>query len=120
MALSDLCLVYVWRFALEHAFRFLKQHLGLNANQFTLLHSTELWMWLCALAYWPLLMREVVADYRPAWYRRSSGDAMKPAHAGAGAARRAPISSGVGHSGGNAHLQVKVISPLKLVQEIEP
>lgn len=73
VALSDLCLMYLWRFALEHAFRFLKQHLGLNANQSTSLHSTELWMWLCALAYWQLLLlREVVADYRPAWYRRAS------------------------------------------------
>lgn len=79
VVLSDLCLMYLWRFALEHAFRFLKQHLGLNANQSTHLHSTELWMWLCALAYWQLLlMQKVVADYRPAWYRRSSGDAMKP------------------------------------------
>jgi len=46
VALSELCLMYLWRFALEHAFRFLKQHLGLNANQSTHLHSTELWMWL--------------------------------------------------------------------------
>lgn len=79
VALSDLCLMYLWRFALEHAFRFLKQHLGLNANQSTSLHSTELWMWLCALAYWQLLlMRDTVADYRPAWYRRASVEAIPP------------------------------------------
>jgi hypothetical protein len=33
--LHDLCLMYLWRFAIEHAFRFMKQHLGLNANQST-------------------------------------------------------------------------------------
>ncbi len=76
--LQDLCRMYLWRFALEHAFRFLKQHLGLNANQSTQPHSTELWMWLCALAYWQLLLlRQDVADYRPAWYRRRTGAATK-------------------------------------------
>ncbi len=53
--------MYLWRFAIEHAFRFLKQHFGLNANQSTNPDSIHLWMRLCALAYWQLvLMRDEV------------------------------------------------------------
>ena len=33
VALSDLCRMYLWRFAIEHLFRFLKQHMGLNCNR---------------------------------------------------------------------------------------
>ena len=69
VALEDLCRMYLWRFAIEHFFRFLKQHMGLNANQSTDLVSTDNWMWLCALAYWQLLlMRDEVKASRPAWY----------------------------------------------------
>jgi hypothetical protein len=69
--LSVLCQMYLWRFAIEHAFRFLKGHLGLTANFSTQLHNTAHWMWLCALAYWQLLqLRSLVAENRPAWYRR--------------------------------------------------
>jgi hypothetical protein len=69
VALEDLCRMYLWRFAIEHFFRFAKQHLGLNANQSTDLVSTDHWMWLCALAYWQLLlMRDEVKASRPAWY----------------------------------------------------
>jgi hypothetical protein len=67
--LAELCRMYLWRFAIEHFFRFAKQHLGLNANQSTDLVSTDHWMWLCALAYWQLLlMRDEVKASRPAWY----------------------------------------------------
>jgi len=67
--LEELCRMYLWRFAIEHMFRFLKQHMGLNANQSTDLVSTENWMWLCALAYWQLLlMRDEVKASPPAWY----------------------------------------------------
>jgi len=67
--LEELCRMYLWRFAIEHMFRFLKQHMGLNANQSTDLVSTDHWMWLCALAYWQLLlMRDEVKASRPAWY----------------------------------------------------
>lgn len=73
VALEDLCRMYLWRFAIEHFFRFLKQHLGLNANQSTHLVSTDQWMWLCALAYWQLLlMRDEVKASRPAWYPAGS------------------------------------------------
>jgi Transposase DDE domain len=67
--LEELCRMYLWRFAIEHFFRYLKQHLGLNANQSTDLVSADNWMWLCALAYWQLLlMRDEVKASRPAWY----------------------------------------------------
>jgi hypothetical protein len=69
--LHDLCRMYLWRFAIEHLFRFLKQHMGLNSNRSTSLASTEKWMWLCALAYWQLLlMRNLVQPNRPAWHSR--------------------------------------------------
>ncbi len=68
VALADLCRMYLWRFAIEHAFRFLKQHTGLNACRSTNPVVIEHWMWLCALAYWQLLlMRREVDDLRPAW-----------------------------------------------------
>jgi len=69
IALEDICRMYLWRFAIEHMFRFLKQHMGLNANQSTDLVSTGNWMWFCALAYWQLLlMRDEVKTTCPAWY----------------------------------------------------
>jgi hypothetical protein len=69
VALSELCRMYLWRFAIEHLFRFLKQHLGLNANQSTDLVSTDQWMWFCAIAYWQLLlMRDEMPNARPPWY----------------------------------------------------
>jgi len=68
IALEDLCRMYLWRFAIEHLFRFLKQHLGMNANQSTDLVCTGNWMWYCALAYWQLLlMRDEVKVQVPAW-----------------------------------------------------
>ncbi len=73
VALKDLCCMYLWRFAIEHFFRFAKQHLGLNANQSTQTVSTDHWMWLCALAFWQLLlMREGVALAVPAWYPQAA------------------------------------------------
>jgi hypothetical protein len=72
VALSDLCRMYIWRFAIEHLFRFLKQHMGLNSNRSPNLASAKQWMWVCALAYWQLLlMRDVVKEDYPAWYPRS-------------------------------------------------
>jgi hypothetical protein len=67
--LPDLCRMYLWRFAIEHAFRFMKQHLGLNAHRLTDNEAIQRWMWLCALAYWQLLlMGREVDDLCPAWY----------------------------------------------------
>ena len=83
--------MYLWRFAIEHFFRFLKQHLGLNANQSTDQVSTDQWMWLCALAYWQLLlMRDEVEDLRPAWYPAkptSGAQKMTPGQVQRGALR---------------------------------
>ncbi|MCJ7435366.1 MAG: transposase [Anaerolineales bacterium] len=75
VTLQNLCRMYLWRFAIEHLFRFLKQHMGLNCNRSPDLVSTEKWMWLCALAYWQLLlMRNLVTPNRPAWHpRRKNG-----------------------------------------------
>ena len=67
--LQELCKMYLWRFAIEHLFRFLKQNLGLNTSRSNDLVATEQWMWMCALAYWQLLlMRDLVEEARPAWY----------------------------------------------------
>ncbi len=73
VALETICRMYLWRFAIEHAFRFLKQHLGLNAHCLTDPDAIQRWMWLCALAYWQLLlMGHDVEDLSPAWYPRST------------------------------------------------
>lgn len=69
--LQELCQMYLWRFAIEHLFRFLKQNLGLNTSRSNDLVATQQWMWMCALAYWQLLLiRELVEDARPAWHPR--------------------------------------------------
>jgi hypothetical protein len=79
VTLQDLCRMYLWRFAIEHLFRFLKQHMGLNSNRSPNLVSTEKWMWLCALAYWQLLlMRNLVTPNRPAWYPRCKDGQVHP------------------------------------------
>lgn len=66
---QDLCRMYLWRFAIEHLFRFLKQHLGLNSHRSSNLESLQRWMWIVALAYWQLLlMRDTVKPNRPAWH----------------------------------------------------
>ena len=77
-ALADLCRMYLWRFAIEHAFRFLKQH-GLNACRSTNPIVIEHWIWLHALAYWQLLlMRQEVNDLRPAWQPRVRDNQVLP------------------------------------------
>jgi hypothetical protein len=79
MALQDLCRMYLWRFAIEHLFRFLKQHMGLNSSRSPDLVSTEKWMWLCALAYWQLLlMRNLVQPNRPAWHPHHKSGQPRP------------------------------------------
>lgn len=79
VALQDLCRMYLWRFAIEHLFRFLKQHMGLNSNRSPSLVSTEKWMWLCALAYWQLLLiRNRVQPNRPAWHPRYKDGQTRP------------------------------------------
>lgn len=68
---QELCKMYLWRFTIEHLFRFLKQNLGLNTSRSNDLVATEQWMWMCTLAYWQLLLiRDLVEDARPAWHPR--------------------------------------------------
>jgi hypothetical protein len=69
VALADLARMYLWRFAIEHMFRFLKQHLGLTASNSPNLQARLRWVWCCALAYCQLLfIRHQVADRRPPWH----------------------------------------------------
>jgi hypothetical protein len=69
VALADLARMYLWRFAIEHMFRFLKQHMGLTASNSPNLQGRLRWLWCCALAYCQLLfIRHKVADRRPAWH----------------------------------------------------
>ena len=76
---QDLCRMYLWRFAIEHLFRFLKQHLGLNSNRSSNLESLQSWMWMAALAYWQLLLiRDKVTPNRPAWHPRKKDGQDKP------------------------------------------
>ncbi len=79
VAPQDLCRMYLWRFAIEHLFRFLKQHLGLNSHRSSNLESLQRWMWIVALAYWQLLlMRETVQPNRPAWHPHKKDGQDKP------------------------------------------
>jgi hypothetical protein len=76
---QDLCRMYLWRFAIEHLFRFLKQHLGLNSHRSSNLESLQRWMWIVALAYWQLLlMRNAVQPNRPAWHPHKKEGQDKP------------------------------------------
>lgn len=68
---TGLAQMYLWRFAIEHMFRFLKQQLGLTCVNSPNLAHRQLWIWSSALAYCQLLlMRHQVADQRPAWHPR--------------------------------------------------
>jgi Transposase DDE domain len=76
---QDLCRMYLWRFAIEHLFRFLKQQMGLNSNRSSNLESLQRWMWIIALAYWQLLlMRDTVKPDRPAWHPHKKEGQDKP------------------------------------------
>ena len=76
---QDLCRMYLWRFAIEHLFRFLKQHMGINSNRSSNLKSLQRWMWIVAMAYWQLLlMRDTVQPNRPAWHPHKKDGRTKP------------------------------------------
>jgi hypothetical protein len=69
--LVDLARMYLWRFAIEHMFRFLKQEMGLCSSRSPALAQHKRWLWCCALAYAQLLLiRHNVADQRPPWQPR--------------------------------------------------
>jgi DDE family transposase len=69
VALADLGRMSLGRFAIEHLFRFLQQHLGLNSHRSPTLMRAQQGMGWCALAYWQwLLIRDQVKADRPAGY----------------------------------------------------
>ena len=71
IALEELCRMYLWRFAIEHMFRFLKQHMGLNSSRSPDPDQHKFWVWCCALAYAQLvLIRHEVAQHRPPWHKQ--------------------------------------------------
>ena len=79
VALVDLAQMYLWRFAIEHMFRFLKQQLGLTKSNSPDLEHRQMWVWCCALAYTQLvLIRRHVADQRPAWHPRRAPGRERP------------------------------------------
>lgn len=70
VALADLCQMYLWRFAIEHMFRFLKQHMGLDTCRSPDPECHELWVWCCAIAQAQLLLiRDEVVQHRPPWHK---------------------------------------------------
>lgn len=76
---QELCRMYLWRFAIEHLFRFLKQHMGLNSHRSSNLESLQRWIWIVALAYWQLLLiRNMVQPNRPAWHPQKKDGQDKP------------------------------------------
>lgn len=79
ITLVDLARMYLWRFAIEHMFRFLKQKLGLTTANSPALDQRQRWVWCCALAYSQLLlMRQEVADKRPPWQPTKRGHDARP------------------------------------------
>lgn len=113
VSLADLCRMYLWRFAIEHAFRFFKQRLGLNTNLTPSLDNLSQWRWLIVLAYWQLLLiASSVEDFRPPWHPRPPLDqpdqpfTLTPGQVKRGALRylmglgtpaRSPKPTGKGH-----------------------
>lgn len=75
---------YRRRFAIEHAFRFLKQELGWTVPRLRAPAAADRWSWLLAAALWQLwLARALVADARLPWERP-----VAPTHVSPGRVRR--------------------------------
>ena len=70
---DDLLQLWAWygrRFAIEHGFRFAKQHLGWTRVHLRDPHAADRWTWLLVLAVWQLwLARSLVGDCRLPWER---------------------------------------------------
>ncbi len=79
---ADLRQVWGWyqrRFAVEHAFRFLKQDLGWTLPRVRTPQRADRWSWLLATALWQLwLGRDLVADARLPWERPVAPGAFSP------------------------------------------
>ena len=71
VSLTDLCRMYLWRFAIEHFFRFIKQHLGFYLTRATHLASTERWATIVMLAYWQLLIAAPFVSAHVSLWRRA-------------------------------------------------
>jgi hypothetical protein len=70
---------YQRRFAIEHAFRFLKQELGWTAIRPRSPQTADRWSWLLAAGVWQLwLAREQVAEVRLPWERPLTGGTLSP------------------------------------------
>jgi hypothetical protein len=70
---------YQRRFAIEHAFRFLKQELGWTTIRPRSPLTADRWSWLLVAALWELwLARPLVADQRLPWERPPVGGALSP------------------------------------------
>lgn len=79
---DDLRTVWQWyqrRFAVEHAFRFLKQHLGWTTVRPRSPLAADRWSWLLAAGLWQLwLARALVADARLPWERPMTPATLSP------------------------------------------
>jgi hypothetical protein len=79
---EDLRTVWHWyqrRFAIEHAFRFLKQALGWTSSHPRAPETADRWSWLLAAGLWQLwLGRDLVADQRLPWERAATPGALSP------------------------------------------
>lgn len=79
---ADLRTLWHWyqrRFAVEHAFRFLKQHLGWTSIHPRAPATADRWSWLLAAALWELwLARAGVSDQRLPWERPARPVARSP------------------------------------------
>jgi hypothetical protein len=79
---TDLREVWHWyqrRFAIEHAFRFLKQDLGWTTARLRSPVAADRWSWLLAVALWELwLARTLVVDTRLPWERPTIPDQLSP------------------------------------------
>jgi DDE superfamily endonuclease len=70
---------YQRRFAVEHAFRFLKQSLGWTSIRPRAPQTADRWSWLLAAGLWQLwLARAWVADQRLPWEHPLMGSALSP------------------------------------------
>lgn len=80
---------YLRRYAIEHWYRFIKNHLLWTSFAGTSLHNTQLWSHLVTIAYWQLwLARAAVADQRHPWEKRVS----EPSHLTPGRVHRSVIA----------------------------
>jgi len=79
---ADLRTLWHWyqrRFAVEHAFRFLKQDLGWTSIHPRAPESADRWSWLLAAGLWALwLARDLVTDARLPWERAPVAAALSP------------------------------------------